>query len=129
MPWTRRLQNCWHDKIKNGKKCFLDLTPVTGHSGLSVSVSARATLRSGPPRCAVACSPNWPVHLVLTPAIGVQARWAGTMADETDWDMKITEECLRKLKAAVTFDQAMEVATIMMNLRKTHKSDSCGMHR
>ncbi len=41
------------------------------------------------------------------------------MADETDWDMKITEECLRKLKLATTFDQAMEVATIMMNLRKT----------
>eukprot|EP01043_Picozoa_sp_COSAG02_P091542 COSAG02_NODE_28253_length_593_cov_0.761134_1_plen_44_part_01 len=41
------------------------------------------------------------------------------MADETDWDMAITEECLRKLKLATTFDQAMDVATIMMNLRKT----------
>ena len=38
---------------------------------------------------------------------------------ETDWDMKIIEECLRKLKLAKTFDEAMEIATIMMNLRKT----------
>ena len=39
--------------------------------------------------------------------------------DDAEWDMKVTEECLRKLKRATTFDQAMEVATIAMNLRKT----------
>ena len=39
--------------------------------------------------------------------------------DDVEWDMKVTEECLRKLKRATTFDQAMDVATIAMNLRKT----------
>jgi hypothetical protein len=34
-------------------------------------------------------------------------------------DMKIIESCLGKLKLAGSFDEAMEVATIMMNLRKT----------
>ena len=40
-------------------------------------------------------------------------------SSEDDWDMRIIEECLRRLKASRTFDESMEVATIMMNLRKT----------
>ena len=40
-------------------------------------------------------------------------------SSEEDWDMRIIEECLRRLKASRTFDESMEVATIMMNLRKT----------
>ena len=50
------------------------------------------------------------------------------MVEETDWDMKITEECLRKLKLATTFEQAM-YASLSLSLARSLSPRSLPSYR
>jgi hypothetical protein len=41
-----------------------------------------------------------------------------------DMDMQVIQHCLKNLKLSKTFEQAMELASIMMNLKKTSANDN-----